>query len=206
MRLLLCVLALAMTVVSGQALAGTRTFNGTANVGPNTTVPSIPTPGTEATTFTAYNGGSYRYALHVFTVDQSGIYTASSVTTGVTNTTWFLNGLFSPGLPPSTPLSAYIVSVFAGGGVSPYTSNFTGFNLTAGNTYTVLVAFNSNGGANVYNDTVTITGPGNIIDCGGTTCALPAPVPTTSEWTLILIGLLLAAGAAVMIARRRSIA
>jgi hypothetical protein len=102
---------------------------------------------------------------------------------------------------PSTPLSAYIVAVLSPGATR--TGTFTGFNLTAGQTYTALVAYNIGATAGVSSNTFVITGPGNITECPGGVCV--QPVPTTSEWTLILIGMLLAAGAAVWIQRRHQL-
>lgn len=200
MRLLFCVLALATVLGSSHAFAGSRTFNGTASV-PQTLVTNIVSPGnTQSTTFTGYTAGPYNYSLYTFSVDQSGVYTATSTTTNVLNTTWVLNGLFSPSsTAPATPLSAFIISVLALN-TTPKVGTFNGFNLTAGNTYTVLVAYNTGATPGVDASTFTITGPGNIADCGGATCA--AAVPTTSEWTLILMGLLLAASAGVVIQRR----
>jgi hypothetical protein len=87
MRLLICALAFVAAFVSGQALAGTRTFNGVAS---NTTTLTTNINGpadAQQTSFTGYISGPYRYALHVFTVDQTGVYTATSTTSDVVNTT-----------------------------------------------------------------------------------------------------------------------
>lgn len=199
MRVVLCVLALAIGLLSGPAFAGSKTFTGVASAD-ITRVPTIPSPaGAQQTSFSAYDGGSYRYNLYVFTVDQTGTYTATSATSDVVNTTWVLNGLFSPHVStPAAPLSAFIVGVFTDGSKL---GRFSALNLTAGQTYTALVAYNVSATAGVSSSTFTITGPGEIIDCSGATCA--TGVPTLSEWALILLGLTLAGGAAVILHRRR---
>ena len=164
-------------------------------------MPNLPYPeNSQGTTFTGYTGGGpYLYTLHMFTVDQTGVYTATSTTSDTINTTWILNGQFSPNFAanPATPLGNFIVGVLSPGS---RVGTFTGFNLTAGQTYTALVAYNITATSGVSNNTFVITGPGDIADCSGGVC--PQPIPTTSEWTLILIGLLLAAGAAVVLQRR----
>ncbi|KAB2967332.1 IPTL-CTERM sorting domain-containing protein [Zoogloea sp.] len=129
------------------------------------------------------------YTLHSFQVCESGVYTATSTTTSVVNTTFFLNGTFtpSPTFPPTTPISNFIVSDFSGGS----TSSFTGINLTAGQPYSVLVAYNqTTPGTYAYTDTLTMNGPGNVIFNGNGSCAA-TPVPTLSGWAQILMALAL---------------
>lgn len=205
MRLLLYVLALATFALSSHAHAGTRTFTGTAPVATTRSTNIVGPSDAQQTVFTAYAPTAWRYNLYTFKVDQTGNYTATSSTgPNAINTTWIVRGVFAPDpVAPTTPLSDFIVAVLSPFGPPvPFTGTFTNFNLTAGNTYSVLVAYNSNSVAGVDNNTFVITGPGNITDCGGVACLAASPVPTTSEWALLLIGLLLAAGAAVVLQRR----
>ena len=205
MRLLLCVLALATVVLSSHAHAGTRTFTGVAPAATTRSTNIAGPANAQQSTFTSYALNTWRYNLYTFKVDQTGTYTATSSTgPNAVNTTWIVNGVFAPDIvAPTTPLGDFIVAVLSQSGPpAPFTGTFTGFNLTAGNTYSVLVAYNSNSVAGVDNNTFVITGPGSIADCGGGACLAAAPVPTTSEWALLLIGLLLAAGAAVVLQRR----
>ncbi|QJR15102.1 fibronectin type III domain-containing protein [Usitatibacter palustris] len=118
----------------------------------------------QQTSFTGYTAGPYNYVLWPFKVTQTGVYTATAATTGVAvNTTWFLNGFFSPSnTAPTTPLSSFIVAVLSLQSASPYVGTFTGMTFTAGQQYSILVAFNSN---SIVGDfaTVAITGPGCVI-------------------------------------------
>ena len=204
MRLGLCLAAMAVILCSGAAQAGTATVTGTASPD-KTLVTNINGPANaQQTSFTGYNGGGpYHYQLHPFTVDQSGIYTATSTTSNVINTTWILNGVFAPDpVAPATPLNAYIVAVLAPGSPSN-TGVFTGFNLTAGTQYTALVAYNTGATPGVSTNSFTISGPG-CIQIGAQTCAPAAPIPTLSEWAMILLGVALAGAATLTINRRRT--
>ena len=137
----------------------------------------------QQTSFTGYVAGPCNYVLVPFKVDVSGVYTATSTTTNVLNTTWFLNGLFSPSnTAPSTPLSNFIVAVLAVNG-TPKTGTFTGVSLTAGQQYSVLVAFNT-GSTSGDLSTITITGPG-CIAIGANVCS--SAVPGLSPFGLVLL-------------------
>lgn len=200
MRGMWCLALVAASLIAGAAYAGTATVTGTASTD-QTKVTNINGPANaQQTSFTGYADGPYHYQLHPFKVDQTGVYTATSVTPDVLNTTWIVQGLFLPDpVAPATPLSAHIVAVLANG-PSPYTGAFTGINLTAGVQYTALVAYNTGATPGVSTNTFTISGPG-CIQIGGQVCA--ASVPTTTEWTMILLAILLAGGAALTIHRRR---
>jgi len=165
------------------ASAGTATSSGIWPAGQTPTrVPNIAGAGVQNTTFTGYTGGGpYNYRLYTFTVDTTGSYTATSTTTNVVNTTWFLNGTFSPDpVAPATPIGNFIVGVFSGAG---RIATFTNVPLVAGQPYTILVAFNT-GGASGDLSTVTINGPG-CIALAGSVCAGAVGIPTLSEWSLI---------------------
>ena len=138
----------------------------------------------QQTSFTGYVAGPYNYVLVPFTVDVSGVYTATSTTTNVLNTTWFLNGLFSPSnTAPSTPLGNFIVAVLAVNS-TPKIGTFTGVSLTAGQQYSVLVAFNT-GSTSGDLSTITIDGPG-CTAIGSNTCA-SRPIPGLSPLGLVLL-------------------
>ncbi|QJR11296.1 hypothetical protein DSM104443_02370 [Usitatibacter rugosus] len=180
----------AATVVSTWPLGQTPTLvtniNGPANA--------------QQTSFTGYVAGPYNYVLLPLTVTQTGTYTATSSTTNVLNTTWILNGIFSPSpVAPATPLANFIVAVLALN-TNPKVGTFTGFNLVAGQQYSVLVAFNS-GSTPVDVSTFTINGPGgSCITLGSSTNC--SRVPTLDSWALLLLALL-AMGAGMLHMRRR---
>lgn len=157
----------------------------------------------ENTNITTYSS-SFRwiYTLHTFQVCESGVYTASSATTSVVNTTFFLNGTYTPTstFPPVTPISNFIVSDFNG----TQTSTFSGINLTAGQPYSVLVAYNqTTPGTYPYTNTLTMNGPGTVVFNGNGSCAT-TPVPTLSEWSKILMALALAGIAGWQYRRRNA--
>lgn len=165
-----------LTCFTSISHAGTATVTNIWSPGQTPTeVPNIPSPpNTQQASFTGYTGGGpYNYALLPFTVDATGVYTATSTTTNVVNTTWFLNGLFSPSaVAPSTPLGNFIAGVL---GSTGRTGDFTGVPLTAGQQYSVLVAFNI-GGSSGDISTFTISGPG-CIAIGSYTCTIAPPPP-----------------------------
>ncbi|MBN8529273.1 MAG: IPTL-CTERM sorting domain-containing protein [Caulobacterales bacterium] len=179
-------------LMTSAAHAGTATFTGNASAG-FTQSPQIFAG--QFTTFTTYSSAfTWRYVMHTFTVDQTGPYNATSTTGPDVNTTYILTGTFAPNTStPTTPLSNFVVGAFSGG----TTATLTNVTLTAGQQYTALVVYNNPAPQGQLN-TFTITGPGNI-SCSS--CV--APVPTMSEWAMILFGVLLAGGAAVFIQRRR---
>jgi hypothetical protein len=149
-----------------------------------TTVTNITGPANgQQTSFTGYVAGPYNYILLPMTVDLSGVYTATSSTTNVVNTTWVLNGIFSPHpVAPTTPLGDLIVAVLSLNG-TPKTGTFTGINLVAGQQYSVLVAFNT-GSTSGDLSTFTINGPG-CVAIGNNTCA--PRIPTLSPVMMVLL-------------------
>lgn len=185
---------------SGIALAATTTVTNGPSSADTTYAPSI-SSGVN-TNITSYSS-SFRwiYTLRTFRVCQSGGYTASSTTTNVVNTTFFLNGTFAPTsttFPPSTPISNFFVSSFSGS----FTANFPSMNLVAGQQYSVLVAYNqTTPGTYPYTNTLTMDGPGAVVFDGSGSCAV-APVPTLSEWTKVLLTLVFMGAAAWHLRRR----
>ncbi len=182
-------LAILALVLVPAAYAGTSTVSGTIGADfPTTQVTNINGPSNaQQTSFTGYTGGGpYQYMVYPFTVSVSGVYTASSTTTHVVNTTWILGGIFSPSpTAPATPLSAFIVAVLSGGG-NPATGNFTGFSLVAGQQYSVLVAFNI-GSVPGDQSVFTMSGPGCI--AFGTSVCETDPIPKLSGLPGIIPGL-----------------
>jgi hypothetical protein len=154
------------------------------------------------TTFAVNNVGPYNYAPYLFTVDTTGIYTATASTAVSQNTTFFLSGLFTPGVPTPTPLGNFLLSVYSGGSSSPFTENFTSLSLTAGQQYTALVVYNV-GSVTGELSTVTITGPG-CIAIGTNTCTAPS-VPALSGWAVSMLAALLIAIGAFALRRPRRI-
>ena len=137
------------------------------------------------TNITAYSS-SFRwiYTLHTFKVCQTGTYAADSTTTNVVNTTFFLNGTFTPSsiFPPPTPIANFFVSNFSGN-----TATFTNLNLTAGQQYSVLIVYNqTTPGTYPYQNTLNMTGPGTVIFNGDGSCTI-SHIPTLSEWAQILM-------------------
>lgn len=170
-------LAYCLTVVAcllaPAAYGGTATATGALTAGSGTTrTTNITGPSNgQQTTFTG-TSGPWRYVLYPFTVNSTGTYTATSTTTHVVNTTWIVNGIFSPNPATlDTPLSAHIVAVLSNGSG---TGTFTGFSLTAGQQYSVLVAFNT-GSVDGDQSIFTISGPG-CIAIGGAACESD-PIP-----------------------------
>lgn len=189
------VLTVAVTPQMSYAATATGSF---ASGDPTSVVPTIPQPGgTQQTSFTLYNGGTYHFVAYPFTVDTTGIYSATASTPVSENTTFFLTGLFSPGTPPSTPIGNFFAGVYSGsiksGGV--FLDNFSNLSLVAGQQYTALVAYNVGALAGEVS-TVTLTGPG-CIAIGSNTCAVSTP--TLSEWALAMFaaGLALTAWASI---------
>jgi len=182
--------------LTSAAQAGSLTFTGDASAG-FTRSPTISQG--QFTIFNSYNSWvTWRYVMHTFSVDQTGLYNATSTTGPEVNTTYILRGTFAPNdlADPTTPLSNFVVGAFSG----TTTATLTNVTLTAGQQYTALVVYNHPAQQGQLN-TFEITGPGTI--CSGV-CA--TAVPTVSEWSMILIGLMLATGAAAIIQRRRMIA
>ena len=208
---------------SGPAFAGTTTIAG-VQTGADSYTPNIPgTPyvapypvtnlyQTTPPPFTYPLGGiHFPYSVVPFTVDTTGVYTATSSTTVVQNTTWFLTGTFAPsssvatpGVAPATPIGNFFVGDYSGNPVAGVaTASFVGpasLNLTAGTSYTALIAYNG-GVANTFS--LALTGPGCAAGAGATGCAPPPAVPI-SPWASGLLAVLIA-GAGGYVVRRRSL-
>jgi hypothetical protein len=168
-----------------QAAVGNTTASVTLTVGPAsinrgwtgsaTYTPNI--PGTSLPdTVNLYDlapfsyGLSYHfpYTLASFVVDTTGIYTAEVSTNNVNNTAWFLSGTFSPTYGsgfPGTPIGQFFVGIYSGPVVNGlFTDRFSGLaqlSLTAGTSYSVLVAYN--GGAITNTATMSLNGPGVVV-------------------------------------------
>lgn len=184
--------AAALMMSAPAALAGTATVTGSP-LATSSTVPNIAPPGVQNTTFNTNAIGPFNYVAFPFTVDQAGTYTATSRTPILQNTTFFLKGTFTPGTPTPTVLSNFLVSVYSGNASPLHTATFngTGLSLVPGQQYSVLVAFNQNTPTPVDAATVTITGPG-CIAIGSSTCTVaPQPVPSLSEWGMLILMALL---------------
>ncbi len=155
--------ALLLTVVP--AAADSVTFSSGRAGTATTFVPHI--SGGLVTNFTGlhYDSGPWNYALYSFTVDTSGIYNATSTTTPVLNTSYFLSGLFSPGASPSTPITNFIAELLASPvGDNTYVGTFSSLSFTAGTTYTFLVAFDDQTSSTPDRVSLFLNGPGCISD------------------------------------------
>ncbi len=144
--------ALAVSLTSQISYAGTSTVMGTwASGDPLSEVPTIPTPaGTQRTTWTLYNGGTFHFVAYPFTVDTTGIYSATASTPVVVDTTYFLAGVFTPGAPPSTPIGNFFAGIYTGSvkTAGQYTANFfESVSDRRSTQYTALVAYNTGGSA-----------------------------------------------------------
>ncbi len=155
---------------SAPAMATPVTITGNAEGAAATTVtPNIQVG--QNTNFTSCSAGPWNYKLYTFTVDTAGTYTASVVTPTTLNTTFFLQGTYTPSTTPCAPAvrSRFLVSSLATG--TPNTATFTGIGLTLqpGVQYSVLIAFNTpHVGSQPF--TFTMNGPG-CIAIGTNTCA-----------------------------------
>ena len=196
--------ALTLFLAPQTSYAGTSTVMGSwALVDPTTSVPTIPTPaGTQRTSWTLFDGGNFHFVAYPFTVDATGVYSATASTPVVVNTTYFLTGIFTHGTPPPTPIGNFFAGVYTGSikTAGQYTGNFSNLSLVAGQQYTALVAYDTGGLAGEIS-TVTIAGPG-CISIGSNTCN--ASVPTLSAWGfLILAAMIVAVGAEQIRGRRQ---
>lgn len=107
--------------------------------------------------------------------------------------------------PASGPLSGGTAVVITGANLGDATSvSFggtpaTSFSIDSATQITAIAPAHAPGSANV----IVTTSSGDSIDTAADDYAfMPAPVPTMTEWAMILFGLILAGGAAVMIQRR----
>lgn len=172
------------SLYSGMAFAVTSTITTPAS----TTLTYAPTISAGVNTNITTYSSSFKwiYALVPFTVCQTGSYTGTSTTTTVVNTTFYLNGTYTPSttFPPPTPISNFIASDFSGG----LTSTVPNMNFVAGQQYSTLVAFNqTTAGSYPYTNTLSFDGPGVVVFNDSGTC--PANVPTLSGWAQIILGL-----------------
>jgi fibronectin-binding autotransporter adhesin len=149
--------------------AATETFSGGWSSATATKSPNI-SAGLN-TNFTGYVSGPWNYSLYSFTVTESGTYTASSTTSPVVNTTFFLTGLFSPSsTAPTTPIGNFFASDFSG----TTTTTFSNLALVAGTTYSVLIAYNTGGTQATDAFTFTMNGPGCAAFQSVNSCAITA--------------------------------
>ena len=180
-------LIILLLLYSGLSLAATSTITSGQSDTNVTYAPEI-YPG-ENTNITTYDiNFTWIYTLHTFEVCKSGIYTANSTTTSVLNAaTFFLNGTFTPSstFPPPTPIANFFVSSFS----ADFTVNFTNLNLTAGQLYSVLIAYNQPipGTYPSYQSTLNMIGPGTVVFNGNGSCESISHIPTLSEWAQILM-------------------
>ncbi|MFC5346087.1 IPTL-CTERM sorting domain-containing protein [Brevundimonas staleyi] len=179
------------TIISGAVAAlAVLTFAGAsqAQVVSNITVT---TTGASPTTTAIYASGQPcvvgSTAAHAIesvtvTVSTTGAYTVTDM--GPSDGGYAIyNGAFNPAAPATNCIASNDTAVV--------------WTLTAG-TYTFVGGPWVNGSPNgPY--TMRFNGPGTV-----TLGAPPAPVPTLSEWAMILLGLMLAGGAALHLQRRRA--
>lgn len=123
------------------------------------------------TNLTTYSSSfKWNYTLLTFTVDKTGSYTAASTTSTVVNTSYILTGTYTPTatFPPVTPISQFLASDFSGGMTStiPIT-------LTAGTTYSILIAYNQTSpvSPSLYTYTVVFSGVGCAAFTGYNVCS-----------------------------------
>ncbi|WP_175425739.1 autotransporter outer membrane beta-barrel domain-containing protein [Trinickia violacea] len=135
-------------------------FSGGWSSATSSLTPSIPFPAnTVNTSFSSYGGFAWNYSLYSFTVTQSGTYSATATTSPVINTTYFLTGTYSPSTTsPSTPIGHFFASELATG--TPHSATFPFLSLTAGTTYSLLIAYNTGGTQAADRFTFTMSGPG----------------------------------------------
>lgn len=150
-------------------------------------------------------------------------WTLSGVTTNDGRT---ITGSFTYDADTNTYSNRNIIST---GGIGPFTAGYGAGNATAGYFTQTPAGVGQNGIAlisvapktNVGGTLVLTTGNGNggLFTCTDGACNVgtytanggiaggsitaPTPVPTMGEWAMILMGLMLAGGAAVMVQRRR---
>lgn len=192
------ILGLSIYTLPTKAVAGSATFTSSPSVDA-TLAADIPSPsGVQQNSFTG-SSGDWLYSLYHFTVDQSGAYTVVSTTPGLINAIWVVRGVFVPNLTVlNTPASDFIAGILTED--APYTGTLT-VNLTAGQQYAILIAHDWDAESGVYTNTTVVNGPGDI-----TEGVVPAPIPTLSEWAMILLSVGLAGGAVVIIQRRKGLA
>ncbi|RVT92083.1 autotransporter outer membrane beta-barrel domain-containing protein [Rhodovarius crocodyli] len=167
-------LALGLACLPVLAPADTISFSGGWSGTTGTQAPTIPTPAnTVNTSFSAYSSAfAWNYALYSFTVTKSGTYSATVTTGPVVNTTFFLQGLFSPNSTgtPTTPISNFLYSQLISNGTGSYSGTFPSLVLTEGQTYSVLIAFNIGGTQSGDYFNFSMNGPGCAAFSGVNSC------------------------------------
>lgn len=134
------------------------------------------------TNISAYNDqASWIYSNYSFKVGSTGKYDISAITSNTDhpsyslyNTIFVLNGTFEPSsaFPPTTPISQFIASDYA----SSNTTTIPSLQLTAAQTYSVLVLYNQIvPGTFPYQVLLTFNGPG-CIQISTNICAMPATI------------------------------
>ena len=179
-KALRCILFVTVGLVSGSALAGTITLTGNLQP-PTPTMPVVtiapPLCGAQGVFPVTYR----RFPIHV---TEAGAYTMDLTFPAGSPSFYLYEGSFNPGDGATNCVQA--------DNAAPKQIVYP---LNPGTDYFVVVfddAFAQDGGA----FTVTINGPGNIL-------AGLSPIPTLSEWGMIILSTLLALGAIVMIRRRQ---
>jgi hypothetical protein len=174
------ILFAAVGLMAGSALAGSLTFNG--NLQPPT--PTMPVVFIAGSLCTGQGVAPVTYRRYPIHVTEAGVYTMDLNYAAGGPSFYLFEGSFNPA-------AAFPTCVQADNSAPEQIV----FNLNPGTDYFVVVfddTFAQDSGA----FSVTINGPGNIL--AGLT-----PIPTLSEWGVILLSTLLALGAIVSIRRRR---
>lgn len=179
-KALRCILFATVGLVSGSALAGTLTLTG--DLQPPT--PTMPVVFIASPLCTGQGAAPVTYRRFPIHVTQSGVYTMDLTFPAGSPSFYLHEGSFNPAASFSTCVQA--------DNSVPKQIVFT---LNPGTDY-FLVVIDDTIAQNSGAFTVTINGPGNIL-------AGLSPIPTLSQWGMILLSILLAAAAIVTIRRRQ---
>ena len=177
------VLALAATVASTSAFAGTTVFTGDTTNGPTY---NRPVSGTPPTVLSGV-GTAVRYVVTPFTVSVSGNYNFLNSAPTYDSYLGVHRNLFDP---TNGLLNALSYDDDAGPGSD---SQITGLALLAGVSYFAVSSGFANTDFGAF--TLTIDGPGNIIGAGG------GGVPEPATWAMMIFGF---AGIGAALRRRRA--
>ena len=177
------VLALAATVASTSAFAGTTVFTGDTTNGPTY---NRPVSGTPPTVLSGV-GTAVRYVVTPFTVSVSGNYNFLNSAPTYDSYLGVHRNLFNPA---NGLLNALSYDDDAGPGSD---SQITGLALLAGVSYFAVSSGFANTDFGAF--TLTIDGPGNIIGAGG------GGVPEPATWAMMIFGF---AGIGAALRRRRA--
>ncbi len=177
------VLALAATVASTSAFAGTTVFTGDTTNGPTY---NRPVSGTPPTVLSGV-GTAVRYVVTPFTVSVSGNYNFLNSAPTYDSFLGVHRNLFNPA---NGLLNALSYDDDAGPGSD---SQITGLALLAGVSYFAVSSGFANTDFGAF--TLTIDGPGNIIGAGG------GGVPEPATWAMMIFGF---AGIGAALRRRRT--